>query len=65
MIRELVSGEKQLLSGGRCPRCFHPQPYVRSVHLYEGDRGSVVMYSCPTCMRPIGMEMVKPVEAKN
>lgn len=56
MNGEIVSGEKQLLSGRRCPRCLQVQDHIRCVHFYQSERGSVVIYSCPSCQRPIGME---------
>ena len=59
---ELVNGEKQLLSGKRCPRCLGVQWKIRRVKACQCDTGDVYLYSCCTCKRIIALEVEKLAE---
>ncbi len=56
-VFNLVSGEKHLLPGKRCPRCLGVQWRIRRVAAYQGEAGDVVLYSCLTCKRVIALEI--------
>lgn len=58
MNGELVLGEKQLLSGGRCPRCFQVQTHVRRVESVPLSGVAVILFSCLYCKRPIAIEVL-------